>query len=90
MNDKDREPKNPLKKTRVEGQMRNPSVVAALKFRENESWNNTFGSKSKEEPKLQNRITLRPKYHVEGICYKDCTFHKSHKKRKVEDFAKKD
>ena len=88
--DNDKEMENPTKKLRIEGQVKNMNQVEAWKLRDNESWNNIFRGKTKDGPKLRDGSLPCLKYHVKGVCYGDCTYHKSHRKLEIEDFNKMD
>ena len=84
----EKETENPQKKLKVEGQVKNPSQVEAWKLKDSESWNNVFRGRTKDGPKLRNGSLPCLKYHVKGICYEDCPYHKSHRKLEGEDFSK--
>ena len=64
---------------------RNLDLVQDWKLRSEESYETVFRNKTVEGPMLS--LSSKPclKYHVNGICYSDCKYKRSHQKISMKD-----
>lgn len=85
-------PKKPKKEGVDKGPVHNQHQLEDFKLKEGESWKDTFCGKCVDErPVWNGKVKMCPRWHIKGVCFKNCHHAESHvPKDRISDEKRKE